>query len=110
MNRYAEDEPKVVVPAVDMGVTIAIGSDRYPATIIEVKTPKKIVVQEDTVIARSQVIYNENQKYTYFPDPFGEKSTWTLRKDGAWRKQNSETNSGYRLFLSGRSQYRDPSY
>lgn len=98
----------LVEPFVGMPATIGIGSDTYPATVIEVKTPRKIILQYDAVVHRSENNFqSEEQKYTYFPDPFGEKVTFTLRKDLKWKKVGSYY---HYLVLGKRIKYRDPCF
>ncbi len=94
-----------IAPFVGMAATIGIGSDSYPATVIEVKTPRKIILQYDVAMDRACNVHTPDQKYTYFPDPLGEIAVFSLRKDGKWRKQNGY---GYYLVLGKRVKYRDP--
>lgn len=96
------------IPFVGMPATIAVGSDRYPATVVEVKTPRKIVIQEDVTIDRASNTFTEDQKYTYFENPLAEKKVYSLRKDGCWME--SGTQNGRVLFLGSRTKYRDPSF
>jgi hypothetical protein len=93
-------------PSIGMGVTLVIGTDRYPATIIEVKTDKTIVVQEDKSAPAPGHDYYDSQKYTYAPNPEGEKHTVTLRKDGSWRVLKR----GTLVRVGERQHYSDPSF
>lgn len=79
MNDKANEE--VIVPTVGMGATECHPSDRYPYTVIEVITPRKIVVQADT--------YRwAGDDFEYTLNPNGTTYVVTLRKDGKWRVQN----------------------
>lgn len=99
-----------MLPFVGMPATIAVGSDRYPATVVEVKTPRKIVIQEDDSMDRANNLYTEDQKYTYFENPLGNKKVYSFRKNGYWVEEGSASHNGRVLFLGTRSKYRDPSY
>ena len=68
-----------------MGVTKYVGSDRYPFTVIQILSPKRIVVQEDKATRTdTNGAFTESQKYDYEPDPEGSTHTISLRKNGHW--------------------------
>lgn len=88
-----------IMPEVGMGATIAIGSDRHAATIIQVlQHGKKIVVQEDIATRTDKNGMSECQTYTYEPNLNGSVSIATKRKDGRYRIVGGKTpiTVGYR--------------
>lgn len=90
-----------------MPVTIVVGSDLYPATIVEIKTPKLIVIQEDIAERIDETgYYSENQKYKYTPNPNGDKHIVSLRKHGSWKTRKEELI----IRIGNREKYRDPSF
>jgi hypothetical protein len=99
-----------IIPILGEGVTIGIGSDAYPATIIEVsKNLKKVVLQIDHTEPAEGFEYYGNQVYDITPDTDGRTETWTYRKRGVWAQLNSAKAVGY-LSFSGRRKYSDPSF
>jgi hypothetical protein len=79
-------------PTVGMGVTISVGSDRYPATIIQVtQNGKRIVFQYDTYKRTDDNGMSESQAYEFSPDPNGRVEIATLRKDGRYRITGGKT-------------------
>jgi hypothetical protein len=77
---------------VGMGATIQIGSDSYPATVIQVtQNGKRIVLQEDTATRVDTNGMSESQDYTYQADPQGAIQIATLRKDGRYRLTGGKT-------------------
>ncbi len=92
---------------IGMGATIQIGSDSYPATVIQVtNNGKRIVVQEDTATRVDTNGMSESQQYTYEPNPQGTIHIATLRKDGRWRLTGSKTP----ISLGFRRKYYDYSF
>jgi hypothetical protein len=100
---------KNFVPAdgiqVGQGATYHIGSDRYPYTVVEILSPRSVVLQEDNYRCTD---YN-SQTYEYTPNPDASRTIVTLRKDGVWRKKGDTKGSGYFGFY-GRNAYQDPSF
>lgn len=74
---------------VGTGVTYCIGLDRYPCTVVEVLTTRKLRVRAD--------------------DQFSSAVTITLRKNGRWVEQGFDERSGYYI-LGRREDYQDPSF
>ncbi len=100
------------IPYVGMGVTIGIGSDCYPGTIIEVsQNHKKIIIQHDYAEPEPGDNFNwfSNQVYNITPNQAGIKETWTYRKRGVWVRFRMPKSVGY-LSLNQRSKYSDPSF
>jgi len=103
--------PDIIIPEEGMGVTLGIGSDRYPATIIEVsENKKKIVVQMDKYKPAPDYNYYGNQVYEYAEDPDGNQYCFTLRKNGRWHETGCKIGSGFQISFRGRSAYSDPSF
>jgi hypothetical protein len=84
-NRLAENT-KSPKPEVGMGVTFMMYSDRHAGTIVEVLSPKKIMVQFDKAVRTDSNGFSENQSYKFEPQPTSAKILVTLRKDGRWHE------------------------
>ena len=85
---YSHDERLALAPEVGMGLTLELPRLHVPFTIIQVLTPRKIVVQEDAV-AGVQVYQQEwdsdrDPSITISRDPSGETVTLSKRKSGKW--------------------------
>jgi len=92
---------------IGMGATIQIGSDAYPATVIQVtNNGKRVVVQEDTATRVDNNGMSESQQYTYEPNLQGTIHIATLRKDGRWRLTGGKTP----ISLGFRRKYYDYSF
>lgn len=103
---------KIVVETelkVGMGVTHSVGSDSYPFTIVEVISPKKIVVQQDNVVHVSGSFMKGDAKYRYEPNDLAEKKILSLRKNGRWYPVGQK-DWHCAFFLGSRSYYQDPSF
>lgn len=80
------------IPTVGMGATIHVGSDSYPATVIQVtRNGKRVVIQEDIATRIDSNGMSESQDYKYEPNPQGEIHIVTLRKDGRYRETGGKT-------------------
>ena len=98
-----------VIPQVGMGASEQVGSDRYPYTIIEVVSDRKIVVRADAWRITSGSEHDGSARYIFSANPHGTERTLTLRKNGRWCQQRQ----GMRESLWGignRSRYYDPSF
>lgn len=94
-------------PEIGMGVTWSVGSDRYPGTIIDISpSGKRITFQEDIATRTDNNGMSESQSYAFQPNPQGEISTASLRKDGRWRI----TRSKLPVSLGIRGKYYDYSF
>jgi hypothetical protein len=92
---------------VGMGATICIGSDRYPATVIQItRNGKRIVLQEDFSTRTDNNGVSEMQHYNYEANPNGTINIATLRKDGVYRLTGGKT----RVSIGCRSKYYDYSF
>jgi hypothetical protein len=96
-----------LAPEVGMGVTYLGWSDRRPFTVIEIVSPKKIVIQADIVKRIDSNGASPHQEYEYYPDPEGVKRTLTQRRNGMWIEvgNSMRTGSAYRVGL--REMYHD---
>lgn len=103
---FAESNPELKV---GLGATMNLWSDRRAMTIVEVVTPRKIVVQE-----------NETKCIDYYGgsyevlDTIAEymgKHTFTLRKNGTWVEEGQPKKFGsVTLTVGFRHHYIDPSF
>lgn len=94
---------------VGLGATMNLWSDRRAMTIVEVMTPKKIIVQE-----------NQTECLNYYAgdykvlDSLAEhmgKHTFTLRKNGTWVEEGQPKKYGsVTLTVGFRRHYIDPSF
>jgi hypothetical protein len=97
----------ITIPEVGMGATICVGSDRYPATIIQVTSNgKRIVVQEDKATRIDNNGFSEQQEYIIQPDLNGTIHIASLRKDGRYREVGGATP----ITIGARGKYYDFSY
>lgn len=86
-----------------LGATLAVGSDSYPYTVIE--------MGERTLLARADD-YKFNpatQDYDYFENDSREPEVFTLRKNKRWYKKG-DTMKGCFLYVGRRRAYFDPSF
>lgn len=105
MNRIAE-LCKQPTPKVGMGCTINCYSDRHAATIVEVRTPRMILVKQDNSKRTDKNGMSESQDYEYSPNPDSLTQVFTKRKDGVWRERNMGTG----LTIGVRDTYYDYSF
>ncbi len=101
-----------MLPEVGMPATLCIGSDRYPGTVIEVRSDgKKIVVQTDEFKAGPGHEYFGNQKWITVRNENGPTTKFSLRKNGRWLPEGDDLHSrGTYLSLGHASAYQDPSF
>ncbi len=95
-----------LTPEVGMGATEYLWSDRNPFTVIEVISPRKIVVQADIATRTDNNGMSDCQSYEFTPDHNGRKRTLTLRKNGKWIPQG-EGLKGTTFGIGKRSKYHD---
>jgi len=101
-----EWEIGIQTPVKGKGVTYNCGSDRYAYTIIEVLTPKVIVIQEDKIVPDP----DETVKHRAVPNEFGRVTTITLRKNGCWYERGSKMIRGCTYTVGKRRYYMDPGF
>jgi len=105
-------------PAVGMGATILMWSDRSPATIIEVNQKKRyIVIQEDNAKRVDSNGMSESQQYEFVRNEKGITRIFRKNKKGEWVYSyiNPKTNrivkaGGCHLRLGSRDKYHDYSF
>lgn len=97
------------LPTVGIGATNCVGSDRYPYTVIEVQSPKRIVVQADNYKRTDKNGLSESQTYEYSPNPDGSTRVLTMRKNGRWCEVGDSMDYGG-WAIGYRSAYQDPSF
>ena len=94
-----------VIPVVGMGVTSIVGSDRYPYTIIQIKSKTRILVQRDDYKAKEGSDYYGTQIYDYTENKEGAIVELVKCKHG-WKRLK-----GIIYFsLGNRRAYFDPSF
>lgn len=101
---------KSITPVVGMGATFVVGSDSYPYTIIEVLSPKRIVIQKDDAELVEGSCNSEYQVYKYASNPEGLRGIVTLRKNGMWVPLGEKKNRGSGFYIGTRRKYLDPSF
>lgn len=94
---------------VGTGVTYCVGTDRYPYTVVEVKSPRKLIVQRDSWRRTDSNGLSEDQDYEFTPDPDGERRVITLRKNGRWYEVGAHASS-CPFTVGHRRAYFDPSF
>ena len=82
LTNRAKEETPMPTPAVGMGVTECLWSDRYPWTIINVISDTAIQIQADIATRIDCKGLSEAQEYEYKTDPNGATRTITRRQDG----------------------------
>lgn len=96
------------IPTVGMGATLHVGSDSYPATVIQVtRNGKRVVIQEDIATRIDNNGMSDSQDYTYEPNPEGELTVVTLRKDGSYRIEGQYGRGSTRVSIGFRRKYYD---
>jgi hypothetical protein len=86
-----------IIPEVGMGATEIIGSDQDPYTIIEVKSPSTIIIQEDTWRVVSGSEGDGSATYEYTPNPRGRTYVVTRRRGGRWKIAGGTTPRRHRV-------------
>lgn len=97
---------------IGMPATIAIGSDRFAATVVSVKKTR-IEVQEDTAIRTDRNGISESQSYRFEPNPNG--TIWVCKLDcrGNWLGKlpwMSSRRAVATVFVGRRDHYHDPCF
>jgi len=100
------------IPTVGEGVTMGIGSDRYPYTIVAVRLDgKEIDVQRDDFHRIDSNGLSERQDYEFFPNESGRTETLTLRKNGRYVVKGVSLRRNFCYWVIGkRGAYQDPSF
>ncbi len=104
-NRLDENR-KPPTPEVGMGATVLMYSDRHAATVVEILSPKRILIQEDIALRLDKNGMSESQEYAYGRNTSAVKREFSLRKDGRWKEAKGSTV----LMLGERDHYYDYSF
>jgi hypothetical protein len=107
MNIVYKEVTTDIVPTVGMGATLVMWSDRHAYTVVEVLSPKKIVVQQDIAERIDKNGCSENQKYQFNPNPNASKQVFTKRKNGKWIKLGNDMSNSSPLILGWKDEYYD---
>ena len=95
------------VLAVGMGATMNLWSDRRAMTIVQIVTPKKIVVREN----QTKCIDYYGSRYEILDELEGGTTVFTLRKNGTWVEEGQPKKFGsVTLTVGFRHHYIDPSF
>lgn len=99
-------------PKVGMGATTGFNGDRYPYTIIEVVSPKKIIVQADNYkVLEKDSQYKEGPlKCEFTPNPNGRVHLLTLRKNGRWIEAGQGMKTGWGWHIGERYYSQNPHF
>jgi len=101
----------VTVPEVGMGVTMSVGSDRYPYTIVGVSNQgKTIQVQQDNARRTDSNGLSEIQCWEFTPNTNANVVTLTQHKNGRYIRQGEPLKSATRWYIGRRDRYDDPSF
>jgi len=92
------------------GATYQIGSDRYPYTVVEILTGKRIVVQRDDAVRTDKNGFSEIQTWEYSTNESASKEIITLRKNNLWYKMGSPGKGSGFFTIGRRAMYQDPSF
>jgi len=99
MNRISEHSLSPT-PAIGMGATIYMWSDRHAATVVAIsKSGKRITLRADRVTR-----WENSYGAAFLPDPDGVTYEANLTKNGTWKS------AGNGVTLGNRAAYRDPSF
>jgi len=98
------------VPTVGMGATASFGSDEYPYTVIQIASPKKIIVQADSSKMSAGGEYFGNQDWTISRNRNGATMTVSLRKNGRWVNAGCGMWTSGNVVLGKRYRREDPSF
>jgi hypothetical protein len=110
LNNLLMSNAKAPEPKVGMGATRLSWTDRDPYTIIEVRSPKRIVVQADDARRSDANGMSESQSYLFIPDPNGHKVVLTLRKNGKWVPEGEPLKGAGSFLIGSRGKYHDYSF
>lgn len=94
-------------PQVGDGATILMWSDRHAATIVEVPSPKTVIVQQDDAKRIDGNGISESQEYEYTRNTSAPYQTFTQRKNGTWVRKHSPMRGGIKLRIGKRDEYYD---
>lgn len=108
-NLIAGSNP-VYMPKIGDGATEISWTDRAPYTIVEVVSPRQIVVQADNATRDDANGMSDCQNYVFSPNPNGSKMTVTLRGNGKWIVKGESAKNGRKFVVGSRGKYHDFSF
>jgi hypothetical protein len=96
-----------IVPSVGMGASYGFNGDRYPATVVEVKSPKTIVVTHDSYkVTEKNAGYKEGPLECEFTTNLdGEQIVLTKRKNNRWVRKGHDMWSIWSWYKLGERYY-----
>jgi hypothetical protein len=94
----------------NMGVTKFVNNDRYPYTIVEIKTPKKIVVKQDLTYRLPGSSDPRRAKYAFELNSNAPEVTITLRKNDRWVEVGKPMNHSPHFVIGNRQFYQCPEF
>jgi hypothetical protein len=107
----AGDQTRSEVPEIGMGATLLMWTDRKAGTIIEVSQNGKTVKwQRDRATRADSNGMSDAQSYTYERKLDGKIETFTLRKNGRWKRVGDPMNGSETLLIGTRDEYYDYSF
>lgn len=106
-KQYVEQEAIEYRPEVGDGATISIGSDRFPATIVEVLENGKVRIQQDNYKLVSGTEQDGSAVYSYSPDKDGNKYLCYQDQRGNWKVWGDLNKH---VALGSRRRYNDPHF
>ena len=112
MNTHADEIPKVGMPA-----TQFIGSDRYAMIVLDVLSPKRVIVAHMHDIDYAEYEKNPEafdgeaaiEKYKNFGSYY-QGTEYTLRKNGRWLPKGSGLWETCSVRFGSAENYRDPCF
>lgn len=111
MNNIIENNYQSAQPAIGMGATELLYSDRHAYTVIAVAASgKRATIQQDTSIRSDQNGMSDSQSYRYEANPDGALKEIKLYRDGHWHIYTPGYGKGSVVMLGGRQEYYDYSF
>lgn len=115
INNMIDARVKNPEPVIDMPATILAWTDRYGATVIDVRRNKAgkvtaVLVQEDNAERADTRGMCEHQDWSFTRNTDGRVWEFTARRDGKLVEKGSRKGDGYGLRLGYREKYYDFSF
>lgn len=110
LMNHIDSKTRDTMPAVGMGATILMWSDRHACTIVSVeKNGKRIGVQRDHAKRTDGNGMSDCQSYEFTPNSEAHVEFFTLRKNGNYVREGDSI-KGSPLKIGARSEYYDFSF
>jgi hypothetical protein len=106
------NKEEIITPEVGMGAFTGFNGDRYPYTIVDVVSPKKILVTADSYkVKEKDWGFKEGPLDCEFTTNWDSTPTiLTLRKNGRWVQQGLDMNSGFSFYIGRRAFSQNPHF